>query len=496
MYQTLKNIKLLLLVFVANHVIAQDSLQMSMDQVIAMASQKSLQAFKAQNMYLASYWEHKSFLAGQLPNVSLKLTPVDFRRAMTKRYDFEQNIDVFREQKTMENYGRLALTQTIPGIGGQVYVDSDISRLVNFANNQTSTYSATWIRLGLIQPLFAFNKQKWEKKISPLKFEIAKKEYLKSQQQTMIQAVNLYSDLHLAHIKKEIALNNFATADTLFKLGSKRFDLLSVNREELLNLELSKFNAEIEISKAEQDIQKALFNLHSFLGMGGKQKISTQLPGISHVMPLQPDEALEIAKKNNPELMMLEQRKLEADQTLDKAYKDSRFNANLTASFGLNQYAEEFRQAYKDPLDQQIVVLGVQIPILDWGQNKGKKQMAKKNQEITYIENQQKQSDFEQALVLKVLDFNLQPKIVESASKARQIAELSFELTKNRFMLGKADVLQMENAIKARQSASEKYIQAVFAFWKTYYELQALTLFDLQARTNLAEDFDRLLEGE
>lgn len=469
---------------------------MSLQEVIDMASEKSLDAFKAKNMYRAGYWEYKSFLASRLPAVSLDLTPVDFRRTMTKRYDYEQNIDVYREQRNMDNYGRIAISQVIPGLGGQVYIDSDLSRLVNFNETETTVFNATWLRVGVIQPLFGYNKQKWEKKISPLKFEIAKKEFLKSLQQTKLNAVLLYFNLLTAYIKKDIALSNYATADTLYQIGNKKFELLSVNREELLNLELSKFNAEIEITKAGQEIEKASFNLNSFLGIENKQKISTILPGIIETEDIQPFEAIEIAKKNNPEVLYLEQKKLEADQNLDKAIKESRFNANLTASFGLNQYGEEIGAAYQNPLNQQLVVFGLQIPILDWGERKGKKQMAQKNQEITYIENFQALKNFEQNVVLKVMDFNIQPKMVESSRKANQIAELSFELTKRRFILGKADLLQIDNAMKARQSSKEKYIDSILTFWKNYYELQILMLYNLENRTSLSEDFNRILEKE
>jgi outer membrane protein TolC len=148
----------------------------------------------------------------------------------------------------------------------------------------------------------------------------------------------------------------------------------------------------------------------------------------------------------------------------------------------------------KTPLDQQIVVIGLQIPILDWGESRGKRQMARKNQETIYIEAKQLLSDFEQAVVLKTLDFNLQPKLVQSAKRADEIAKLSYELTKKKFMLGKADVLRMNEAMKAWQSAHENYLNSISTYWKYYYELQKLTLYDLKNKTNLEEDFDEMIE--
>lgn len=482
---------LLLLIFVK--VTGQEVKELTLYQVIEIANQSSLDAFRAKNMYLVNYWERKSFLSSQLPSVNLDLTPVEFRRTMTKRYDFENDIDIYREQKTMDNYARLSLSQNIPVIGGQIYVDTDLSRLINYVDPQITTYSATWLRVGINQPLFGFNELKWEKRISPLKFEKAKKEYLLIKQETTIKAVKLYFELLLANVRKEIALSNYATSDTLYQLGTKKKDILAINREELLNLELNKFNAEIEITKAKQDEEKAKFNLNSFLGYDRSIEIKTNLPPILKDTEILPEEAISIAKKNNPTILEQEQKKVEADKNLDKAIKESRFNANLTASLGFNQNAEELPNAYKDPLDQQIVIVGLQIPILDWGERKGKKQMARKNKEVVEIEAKQALSNFEQTVFLKVMDFNLQPKLVESAAKANDIAKLSFELTKKKFMLGKADVLRMNEATKASQSAMEKYLNSIYTYWQYYYELQKLTLYNLKDKTDLAVDFVKLV---
>ncbi|MCF6241650.1 MAG: TolC family protein, partial [Bacteroidales bacterium] len=179
---------------------------------------------------------------------------------------------------------------------------------------------------------------------------------------------------------------------------------------------------------------------------------------------------------------------------LDKTIKENRFNANLTASFGLNQNAYELPDAYKDPLSQQIVILGITIPLMDWGNSKGKKQMAMKNREVVYIEAQQQLNDFKQDLLLKVMDFNLQSKLVQSAQKAGELANESYKLTKNRFLLGNVDVLKITTIIKTRQQAEEKYINSVYNYWKKYYEIQQITLYDFINKQDLSVAFDQLID--
>lgn len=480
-----KTLLILLIILFSAGINAQDSLKLSLAQVLETAEKTSLDAFRNKNMYLADYWSYRSFRASRLPSLDLNFRPVDFRRTTIKRYDSGQDIEVYREQQTFESYANLSLTQNVPLTGAKIYLDSDLSRLINVGDNDLTTFSATWARIGIVQPLLGYNRFKWEKKLAPLKFEKAKKEYLQNMQNTKIKVLQLYFGLLLAKTHKEIALANMAASDTLYNIGKKKFKILSVQREELLDLELAKFNAEIEAVKARQDEEKANFNLASFLGMDKNTVIAAQVPNIYSNLEINIDSALQKAINNNPEILQIQQARIEADRDLDKAVKENRFSMDLTASFGLNQYGNEIQDAYNNPLDQQIVLFGIKVPLLDWGNRKGKKLMAEKNKEVVYIEQEQKLKDFEQNILLKVMDFNLQGRLVESARRANLIAQESYRLTKKRFLSGQADVLKINTAMQARQNAREKYINSIYTYWQFYYEIQKLTIYDFMNNKNI-----------
>ena len=50
----------------------------------------SLEAFRTKNMYLSGYWEYRTFKANRLPSLTLNMTPAQYNRDITKRYDSEQ----------------------------------------------------------------------------------------------------------------------------------------------------------------------------------------------------------------------------------------------------------------------------------------------------------------------------------------------------------------------------------------------------------------------
>jgi outer membrane protein TolC len=466
----------------------------TLDETIITAQKQSLDAFKSQNLFLADYWSHQSYLSQQKPHLSWYMSPFTYNRNITTRYDFENNVDVYRQQQTLNSYSSLSLSQNITATGGNIYVETDINRLQNFGDQNLTSWSTTPFRIGFSQPLLGYNTFKWQKKISPLKYEKAKQEYIQTVQETNVKAVQFYFALLLANEQMSIASKNVESSKRLYEIGQKRFEIASIQHEELLDLELSKFNSNIELAQAEKSVQKAAFNLRSFLGLTEDQTIQPVIPDINTNLQIDSKTAVELAKTLNPKMIEFKQRTIEAESTLDKAKKNEKFSANLNASYGLNQSAEKMADAYQNPLNQQMVGFTITVPLLDWGDRKGQREMAQNQKEVVDIEVKQAMIDFEQEVTLKVIDFNLQAQVVESAKQANRLAQQSYELTQKRFVLGNADVLKLTSSMKAMQSASEKYINSLAAYWQYFYEVQELTLFDFVNQKTLSANFDEMIK--
>ena len=67
----------------------------------------------------------------------------------------------------------------------------------------------------------------------------------------------------------------------------------------------------------------------------------------------------------------IRRRQLEADYEVATARGNLR-SIDLFASVGYTGQNRDFTSAYKDLLDNQIVQVGVKVPILDWGKRRGK----------------------------------------------------------------------------------------------------------------------------
>ena len=146
-------------------VYAQKRLVLDLNQTIALANDSSLESFRTQNMYLSGYWEYRTFKANRLPSLTLNMTPAEYNRDITKRYDSEKDLDVYRSQQSFYASGNLAIQQNFDLTGGTFYLQSQLGYMRSFGGNKTTQFTSVPIRLGYSQSLVGYNSFKWERKI-------------------------------------------------------------------------------------------------------------------------------------------------------------------------------------------------------------------------------------------------------------------------------------------------------------------------------------------
>jgi outer membrane protein TolC len=197
---------------------------------------------------------------------------------------------------------------------------------------------------------------------------------------------------------------------------------------------------------------------------------------------------------NNPEILTQQLKLLAAQSNVAQAKAESGFNANLIASFGLRDQDPNFRLAYSDPNQQQRIRIGFSFPILDWGLGRGKYKMAKSSLELAQVQSQQAIADFQQNLFLDVEKFNLQAAQVGIAAKSDTVAQKMFEVTKQRFLIGKISVLELNNADSKKDQNKRAYVQSLQNYWNFFYNLRSLTLYDFVNKRPLETDYDNLIK--
>ena len=451
-------------------VYAQKRLVLDLNQTIALANDSSLESFRTQNMYLSGYWEYRTYRANRLPSLTMDLTPAQYNRDITKRYDSGQDLDVYRTQQSYYAYGGLSVRQNLDLTGGTFYLESN--------------------RLGYSQSLVGYNPFKWDRKIEPLKYERVKKEFLYNVEKVSETATNYFFSLAMAQAEYKLAKENLASTDTLYRIGQQRHRIAAISQADLLTLKLDKVNAQNTLQNRASALKRAMFSLASFLNLDKNTQIELELPSRPSMMEIPVDEALRWGRSNNPQLLELKQNVLEAERNVDRTKKESRFNASVNASIGFNQVAENFGDVYHKPMQQDLVAVSVSIPLLDWGVRKGKYNMARNNLNVVKISARQDEISIEEEVIMTVSDFNIQQQLIASAEEALDLAILAYNETRQRFIIGKADINSLTLSLNRQQEAQRNYISALQNYWLNYYKIRRLTLFDFATKLSLSDRFD------
>ena len=92
------------------------------------------------------------------------------------------------------------------------------------------------------------------------------------------------------------------------------------------------------------------------------------------------------------------------------------------------------------------------------------------------------------------MEFNLQETQMQLAAKADTIAQSRYNVTKERFLIGKIDVIELNIAQTERDNARTKYISAMRNYWQFYYEMRKLTQFNFIEDKPIEVEFESLIQ--
>ncbi|MEZ5018846.1 MAG: TolC family protein [Bacteroidales bacterium] len=473
--------------------VSQEIKRLTLDEVVRLASEQSPNALMAKHRFRASYWQYRTFVADYRPILSLSGNLPDYSTAYSRVWNSVAQQWEYASTNVLQTSGSLSLAQNIGLTGGSISLFSDLTYEKNFETDG-ERYITSPLNVRLTQPLFRYNELRWQKKIEPLKYEEARKTYLRDIENVHMMAVQYFFNLAQAQINKEIAETNMQNADTLYQIAKGRYNLGTIAEDELLQMELSYLNAGTAINESEMNLRDRELKLRSFLGFNQTVRLELLIPSEIPDLQVEVNEVLKLAEQNNPELIALERQLVEAQSSVAQARAEKGLNANLTASYGLRDQDPLLNMAYDKPNQQQTIRVGFSLPILDWGQGRGRYKMAKSSEELTRVQVEQSRNDFEQTLLLDVQQFNIQDDQVKIAAKSDTVAAKMFEVTKQRFLIGKIDVLELNNADTKKDQNKRNYIQALNNYWTYFYNMRALTLFDFINRKPLETDYEKLVE--
>ena len=467
----------------------QEPMNLTLTDAIRIAQQHSPEAQAARHTYRSAYWNYRFYKANYLPSLTLTSSPT-FNEQINKITQ-PDGTNLFIKQNQLSTDVSLTINQNIPLTGGNFFVKSSLTRLDEFENDVIA-YNTQPIVVGYQQTLLGYNSLKWDKRIEPVRFREARKNYNEALELVASQACNLFFGLAAAQANLDIAASNYASADTLYRYAEGRYNIGTITENEMLQLEINKLSGETDMMNARIEVEDQMQTLRSFLGIQDDVEIrvlpDNEVPDFQVPMA----EALQMAMQNSPEPEMYERLKLQSRSNLAYAKGNAGLKADLYVQFGLSQTGDKLRDSYRDPMNQYYASIGISLPILDWGRSKGQVRVARSNVDLVNTQAEQGMKDFELNVCKMVRQFNLQRQYVQVAAKADRTADRRYEVAKRLYILGKSTILDLNSATTEKDSARRNYISALRTYWSLYYGLRSMTGYDYEKNQKIVENYPEI----
>lgn len=489
----IKHLGIILTLLVSINITAQTStthIQLTLEDAIELASAQSPDAMMAKHRFRNSYWQYRYYKAEYKPQFTLSGSPIQFQN----QQKLVETIDGAFYSKYNQMYSDLSLgmEQAIGFTGGQVSVFTNLGYTKNFVDD-TMFFSSSPINISLVQPIFGYNSYKWERKIEPMKYLEAKQTYIETMETVAITATRYFFNCLLAQINTELQESNLANNDTLHQIAQGRYNMGTIAENEVLNMELNYLNSLSQLERAKLEWENQLFYLKSYLRIKNDVTIELIAPTDIPDLVIDAQRAVEEANENRADIISYKRQMMEAEQSLERAKKD-RYAMNLSLTFGLDRSAHSIQEVYTNPQNKEVIMLGLNVPLLDWGKSKGQIKMAESTLELTKTTIEQDIIDFNQEIYIKAKEFNIQQSQLMIAAKSDTVAQKRYEFTKARYLIGSIDITELNSSAADKDSKQQGYITALQNYWINYFEIRRLTLYDFVKNEKISSEFDLIVK--
>ncbi len=461
-----------------------DTLVLSLADAVHLARQQSPAAQSARNTFLSAYWNYRYFRANYLPSFTLSSAPY-INKEMNKITQSDGTA-LFIKQDQFGADLTLKVNQNIGWTGGSLFLMSKLNRLDEL-QNKTTAYSSQPLVVGYEQSLFGYNNLKWDRRIEPLRYQEAKKQYAETLELISATTCNYFFSLAAAQTELEMAQQNFASADTLFSMAKGRYEIGTITENEMLQLEINRLNEETNVMDARINLQEVMQTVRSYLGIDQSVDLRLHMPDSVPQFEVPLPTAMRLAMDNSPDPDYYQLILKESESNLAYAKANAGFKADLYLQFGLSQTGRDLSSSYQNLMNQEYASLSLSLPLLDWGRGRGKIKVAKSQLALTQTQAQQGMDNFSQNVQKLVMQFNMQARKVYIASLTDRRATQRHSVAKRLYVMGRSSILDLNSAVNEKNSARRNRISTLRTYWSLYYTLRSMTAFDFERNIPITE---------
>ena len=298
-----------------------------------------------------------------------------------------ENIKVSEEDLNISK-GEYLPTLTLSGSKSQ----EDTNKLTNQSGGDAAITDVDPLSTSITieQTLIDFGRSAQNEK-NIIGISLAKAKLLKKEQDILYKAIEAYTGLILANEKFEINKANVNLLERQVETNSIRLERGQVTLSDVAQSESSLAEAQARFIQAENEVLTSKLNYENIIGSLSSSKSLVKNSTLNFVIPESLNSAIELSKKNNPDLTIA---KLEYEQS-EKDTIIAKSDLSPTAKLSFERsYSEDLSSTY-DEREKDILKATVSWPFYSGGKNIAtyKKNKNLQNRQRLLLDNTTKTND-------------------------------------------------------------------------------------------------------
>ena len=381
----------------------------------------------------------------------------------------------------------LSVSQQLPWTGSRLIVGSQVTRVDNFLPASTSggpvtpqVWSTRPLTVTLEQDLFKPRAMLWDQRQQTVVESMAERVYLESREDVAASTTQAFFDYYSAEVALDNASTNAAVNDTLYTLNNGRYQVGKIGENDLLQSELALLRARASLDGAKVERDRAEAALKRLMNVNSADTLKIATPSNVPSFDVDPEVAVKQALSNSSVMEQNEFDALGAARRVNESKLNNRFNATVSASYGYNQSATVFGDAYQAPLPSQSLSMQVSMPVFQWGGGRADVQAARMDEARITANTRARREKLEEDARFAALQLTQSQRMVLLSAKADTVANKRFDVAKNRYIIGKIGISDLYIAQNEKDQALTAYVQGLRQYWTNYYNLRRVTLYDFE----------------
>lgn len=429
----------------------------------------SFQIQKAKNDWSISKAEFAVYQATLKPDLALNGNVPSFNKDNFEVRQPDGSLKFLNRSQNFSNLG-FSFTQPLPFSGGSLSLNTDLIRFDDFVNS-TKQYNGTPAFLQLNQPLFAYNKFKWDKKIEPLKMEEARLTYQLQANQLSLEICQAFFAVVLMQTEQQLAKLNLEHTITNLVIEKRRVQLGVSTEDKILQLEMQQLNLQQALEEATLGVQHNFVLLRMITNSADTGTVLLPLPEIIPSLLLNKEELLRSAKKELPMYISFHRKLLEAAGNTARI-KGETNQVTLTASVGLTNAGNTIPSIYQNPNDQQRFSIGFSIPLATWGKRKNNLILSKLRENQVALSNHAEEASYLGELTNLITEIPVIKRKISRSFSLDTLAQKRLAITNRLYQSGKVSLIDVQASQTERDNSRRNYIVSLKEFWTKYYSLR------------------------